>query len=161
MAVKKLILDDFLDEEQFALIGIHCTIEDYRLAFLINQVLEIQLKRKPEDIQFSKDKSNFALFEWKEHKQQIIYHLVANVCKVKQDQKQQENSLFGNENFGSTNHYLLPEFKKVNYLLKVETDITFNKEKLILNKLLKIPQIVTAYSIDADTLKTKNNLIFN
>jgi len=56
---------------------------------------------------------------------------------------------------------LLPEYKKVNYLLKIETDLTINKEKQILNKLLKIPQVVTAYSIDVDTLKTKNNLIFD
>ena len=145
MAVKKLLLDDFFEEEQYILIGIHCTLEDYRLAFLINQVLDI----------------SFSLYEFNQEKQHIIYYLVANSCKVKQDQQQDINSLFSNEAFLTTNKYLLPEFKKVNYLLKVETEFPLNKEKLILNKLLKIPQIVTAYSIDVDNLKTKNNLIFN
>ena len=161
MAVKKLLLDDFFEEEQFSLIGIHCTIEDFRLAFLINQVLDIRLKRNKDDVHFSKDNSVFALFDFDEKQQHISYHLVANICKVKHNQNQQLNSLFGDENFGSTTHFLLPEYKKVNYLLKIETDLTFNKEKLILNKLLKIPQVVTAYSIDVNTLKTKNNLIFN
>ncbi|MFC7446187.1 hypothetical protein C7H62_1185 [Mesoflavibacter sp. HG96] len=161
MAVKKLLLDDFFEEEQYILIGIHCTLEDYRLAFLINQVLDIRLKRKQEDVKFSKDNSSFSLYEFNQEKQHIIYYLVANSCKVKQDQQQDINSLFSNEAFLTTNKYLLPEFKKVNYLLKVETEFPLNKEKLILNKLLKIPQIVTAYSIDVDNLKTKNNLIFN
>ena len=161
MAVKKLLLDDFFEEEQYILIGIHCTLEDYRLAFLINQVLDIRLKRKQEDVKFSKDNSSFSLYEFNQEKQHIIYYLVANSCKGKQDQQQDINSLFSNEAFLTTNKYLLPEFKKVNYLLKVETEFPLNKEKLILNKLLKIPQIVTAYSIDVDNLKTKNNLIFN
>jgi len=161
MAVKKILLDDFFEEEQFSLIGIHCTIEDFRLAFLINQVLDIYLKRNKDDVHFSKDNSDFSLFDFDEKQQHTSYHLVANICKVKHNQNQQRNSLFGEENFSTTTHFLLPEYKKVNYLLKIETDLTFNKEKLILSKLLKIPQVVTAYSIDVNTLKTKNNLIFN
>lgn len=161
MAVKKILLDDFFEEEQFSLIGIHCTIEDYRLAYLINQVLDLQLKRNKDDVCFTKDKSRFTLFDFDEKQQHVTYHLVSNICKVKQEQNQSLNSLFGNENFGSTTHYLLPEYKKVNYLLKIETDLTINKEKQIISKLLKIPQVVTAYSIDVDTLKTKNNLIFD
>ena len=83
MAVKKLLLDDFFEEEQYILIGIHCTLEDYRLAFLINQVLDIRLKRKQEDVKFSKDNSSFSLYEFNQEKQHIIYYLVANSCKVK------------------------------------------------------------------------------
>ncbi|RAJ17739.1 IPExxxVDY family protein [Olleya aquimaris] len=161
MAVRKLSLDDFLDEEYYALIGIHCVIEDYRLAFLINKTLDIKLKRKSEDVTNPSLSTAYSIFEWVDQKQLTTYHLVANTCKVQHDNlKQQSNSLFGEDTAGATNYYLLPEYKKVNYLLKIETEFQ-HKEKKILNKILKIPQVVTAYSIAADTLKSKDNLIFN
>ncbi|MBD3890482.1 IPExxxVDY family protein [Olleya marilimosa] len=161
MAVRKLSLDDFLEEEHYALIGIHCVIEDYRLAFLINQTLDIKLKRRLVDVTNPSLNSSYALFEWFDEKQLTTYHLVANTCKVQQNNlQQQSNSLFGEDSSGATNFYLLPEFKKVNYLLKIQTEF-HNKEKIILNNILRIPQVVTAYSIDADALKSKDNLIFN
>ncbi|WP_339874556.1 IPExxxVDY family protein [Olleya marilimosa] len=161
MAVRKLSLDDFLEEEHYALIGIHCVIEDYRLAFLINQTLDIKLKRRLVDVTNPSLNSSYALFEWFDEKQLTTYHLVANTCKVQYNNlQQQSNSLFGEDSSGATNFYLLPEFKKVNYLLKIQTEF-HNKEKIILNNILRIPQVVTAYSIDADALKSKDNLIFN
>ncbi|MBD3862984.1 IPExxxVDY family protein [Olleya marilimosa] len=161
MAVRKLSLDDFLEEEHYALIGIHCVIEDYRLAFLINKTLDIKLKRRLVDVTNPSLNSSYALFEWFDEKQLTTYHLVANTCKVQQNNlQQQSNSLFGEDSSGATNFYLLPEFKKVNYLLKIQTEF-HNKEKIILNNILRIPQVVTAYSIDADALKSKDNLIFN
>ncbi len=161
MAVRKLSLDNFLDEEKYVLIGIHCVIEDYRLAFLINQKLDIKFRRRADDVTNPSLNSSHALFEWFDEKQLITYYLVANTCKVEQNNLQhQSNSLFGEESSGATNYYLLPEFKKVNFLLKIETEF-YNKEKIILNNILEIPQVVTAYSIDADTLKSKDNLIFN
>ena len=161
MAVRKLSLDDFLEEEHYALIGIHCVIEDYRLAFLINQTLDIKLRRRLDDLTNPSLNSSYALFEWFDEKQLTTYHLVANTCKVQHNNlQQQSNSLFGEDSSGATNFYLLPEFKKVNYLLKIQTEF-HNKEKIILNNILRIPQVVTAYSIDADALKSKDNLIFN
>ncbi|WP_397364022.1 IPExxxVDY family protein [Olleya sp. R77988] len=161
MAVRKLSLDDFLEEEHYALIGIHCVIEDYRLAFLINQILDIKLKRSVKDVTNPSLNSNYALFEWFDQKQFTTYHLVANTCKVLHNNvKQESNSLFGKDTQGASNYYLLPEFKTINYLLKIETEF-LSKEKTILNKILKIPQVVTAYSIASHTLKSKDNLIFN
>ncbi|WP_289043994.1 IPExxxVDY family protein [uncultured Olleya sp.] len=161
MAVRKLSLDEFLEEEHYALIGIHCVIEDYRLAYLINKSLDIKLKRQKLDVTNPSLNTNYAIFEWFDDKQLTTYHLVANNCKIQNSNSvEQSNSLFGEDHLGSTNYYLLPEFKKVNFLLKIETEFN-NKEKIILNNLLKIPQVVTAYSIDADTLKSKDNLIFN
>ena len=57
-------------------------------------------------------------------------------------------------------YHLIPEYKKVNYFLKIDNETVYN-EKLILNKIQEIPQVITAYSIDADQLKSKDNLIFN
>ncbi len=161
MAVRKLSLDDFFEEEQYALIGIHCNIEDYRLAFLLNQALDLKLKRKQEDVCNPSQNSNFSIFEWYDEKQLITYSLVSNACKVHSNNLAAElNSLFSNDTINTKTHYLVPEYKTVNYLLKIETEFQ-NREKIILNKTLKISQIITAYSIVATNLKSKENLIFS
>jgi len=54
---------------------------------------------------------------------------------------------------------LLPEYTTVDYLLKIEHDDE-DIEEDILKTLLTIPKVITAYRIDIDTLKSKNNLIF-
>ena len=43
MAVYKLLDDDF-DNDDYLLLAIHCAIDDYRLAYLLNQYLYINLK---------------------------------------------------------------------------------------------------------------------
>jgi hypothetical protein len=60
----------------------------------------------------------------------------------------------------STKVYLLPEFKKVDYFLKIEhTENTMDvsKIKTILNT---IDTIFTVYTVDTNQIKSKNNLIF-
>ncbi|RZK00581.1 MAG: IPExxxVDY family protein [Flavobacterium sp.] len=58
----------------------------------------------------------------------------------------------------STNVYFLPEFKKVDYFLKVE-----NAEEtvsLIINNINTIDRVSTVYKVETDKIKSKNNLIF-
>ena len=53
----------------------------------------------------------------------------------------------------------MPEYKDVDYFLKIEQDeITFEQD--IVKSILTIPQIVTAYMVETNKLKSKNNLIF-
>ena len=60
----------------------------------------------------------------------------------------------------STKVYLLPEFKKADYFLKIDnTDdsIDINQIKTILNT---IDNITTVYTVETKQIKSKNNLIF-
>ena len=56
-------------------------------------------------------------------------------------------------------YYVLPEFKKADYLLKFEglyeEDLTE-----ILNKLKGLPEIVMAYALNSQQIKSRTNLIF-
>ena len=56
---------------------------------------------------------------------------------------------------------LLPEFKNVDYLIKVSNENQNFNEKIILNKIQSIPQVITSYNIDLDQIKSKDHLIFN
>ncbi|OEK09581.1 hypothetical protein A8C32_12825 [Flavivirga aquatica] len=161
MAVHKLVLDDAFDEVLYTLIAIHCTLEDYRLAYLLNKNLGIALARKESDLDYNEGNVSHSIYDWEDEKQLITWSLVSNICKTETIQKIDYKSLFDTQEKITKTYYLLPEYKTVNYFLKIESEFSFSKEKHILNDVLKIPQIVTAYSIDSSQLKSKENLIFS
>jgi hypothetical protein len=160
MAVHKLILDDVFDEVDYFLIGIHCTIEDYRVAYLLNKNLGINLVRKKHDLDFNNSKSNYAIFGWEDKKHMTTWNLVSNISKREDIQNSNVKSLFDLQGPITKTFNLVPEYKQVNYLLKVDNEYNQTKERYILNRILSIPQIITAYTIDISQLKSKDNLIF-
>jgi len=161
MAVHKLVLNDFFEEALYTLIAIHCTVEDYRLAYLLNNYLNIRLTRKSADLDYNNGKATFSIFEWEDPKYLTTWNLVFNVCKAELFQEEDYQSLFDSQEKIITTFHLIPEYKRVNYFLKIDGELDEDKEKQIINNILKIPQISTAYSIDANQLKSKNNLIFS
>ncbi len=159
MAIHKLVIDDFEEDDSFVLIAIHCSIEDYRLAYILNENLNLKLQRKSKDLDFST--ANYSIFEWEDVNQLITWNLVSNSCKVEEEISNNSTSLFKNQNQVITTYNLVPEYKEATYLLKISFQTNFLKEKTIVNSILSIPQIVTAYNIQLEKLKTKTNLIFN
>ncbi|GGG37537.1 IPExxxVDY family protein [Bizionia arctica] len=161
MAIKKLSLEDFFDDADFTLIGIHTSIEDYRLAYLLNSKLNINLKRKTPDLDFSNN-ANYSIYEWEDSKQLITWNLTSNTCKVETTNTTLDNSLFSNTGKIIETYYLLPELKKINFLLKInDEDFSTSETQNIINKIQQIASVITAYQIEVEQLKSKNNLIFN
>jgi hypothetical protein len=161
MAIKKLSLDDFFEEPDFTLIGIHTTIEDFRLAYLLNSKLNIQLKRKKQDLDFTNN-ANYSIYEWEDCKQLITWNLVSNICKVETTNTKLDNSLFSNTGGVTETFFLLPELKKINFLLKInDEEFSISKSHKIINRIQEIGSVITAYQIEVEKLKSKNNLIFN
>ena len=160
MAVHKLILDDVFEEALYTLIAIHCTIEDYRLVYLLNNNLNIHLTRKRSDLDYNNGNSTFSIFGWEDPKYLTTWSLVHNGCKKELFQQTSYQSLFDSQEKITKTFYLIPEYKQVNYFLKIDNQFNTKKEKIIINNILRIPQVSTAYSIDADQLKSKDNLIF-
>ncbi|KAB1070009.1 IPExxxVDY family protein [Tamlana haliotis] len=161
MAVQKFVLDDSFDDAAYTLIGVHCSLEDYRLAFFINRRLGTALKRKKDDLDFNNGQVTYSIYEWEDDKQLTTWSLVSNICKREELQIRDYESLFDTQEKIIKTFHLLPEYKTVNFLLKIETEFSSSKTKYILDCLLKIPQIATAYSIDSSILKSKDNLIFS
>ena len=159
MALHKLLVDDF-DVETYSLLAIHCTIEDYRVAYLLNKQLQINLQRKPQDLDVQYTNSSFSIYEWEDEKQQMIWNLVSNICK-KEESIANTGLLFETQSSILRTYNLIPEYKKVNYLLKIDNDGNYIDEKTMIQKIQGIPQIAAVFSIDASQLKSKDNLIFN
>ncbi|MBT8254688.1 MAG: IPExxxVDY family protein [Flavobacteriaceae bacterium] len=160
MAMHKLFVDDF-DDDPYSLVAIHCSLEDYRLAYLLNQALKIRLKRNQHDVDFNYIKASYAIFEWDDEQRQMTWNLVANICKREEDALVSSGSLFElpMKNIASFN--LIPEMGQVDYFLKIQNDGKPINEKTILSKIHAIPQVAAAYSVDSYELKSRENLIFN
>lgn len=158
MALHKLLVDDFYDDT-YKLIAIHCGLEDYRLAYLLNRSLDLNLTRKDEDLDFEYLKSSYSIFEWNNTSQYVTWNLISNVCKKEEDSLY-STGLFQNNQSVLKTFNLVPEYKRVDFFIKISDEIQNVNEKLILNRLQNIPQIVTSYSVNPSKLKSKDHLIF-
>ena len=154
MAITHKIFEDFC-EETFILVAIHSGLEDYSLAYTLNKSLKIQLKRAKSDLDLSED-IFFPYYEWKDEFNDQQWQLIAN--NSSKEEKLSFQNLFENET-SFTMHHLVPEHKEVDYFLKIEQDEAEESVE-ILNSILSIPQVVTAYTIDTNAMKSKQNLIF-
>lgn len=159
MTKHKLLIDDFEDCDAFILIAIHSALEDYRMAFLLNQNLNLKLKRSKEDLDLGE--ARYPMFEWEETSQLITWTLVTNICKIEEEIGNNPTSLFSNEESMIKKYNLIPEQSSTNYILKITYQTDFFREQEIIGKLLSISQIVTAYTVETENLKSKTNLIFN
>ncbi|MFP4844458.1 IPExxxVDY family protein [Winogradskyella sp. PE311] len=159
MALHKLLVNDFYDDA-YKLIAIHCGLEDYRLAYLLNKTLDLKLERNEKDLDFQYLTSSYSFFEWNNKSQYVTWNLVSNVCKKEEVSLYSTGSLFTqNESVLKTFH-LIPELNKVDFFIKISGEIQNVNEKLILNKLQNISQIVTSYAVNPLKIKSRDHLIF-
>ena len=162
MAIHKLDLGEF-DEIDYHLIAIHTSLEDYRLAFFINQKLPINLSKSENEIQINikEGETKFSRYYYHNIEKAISWNLIQNKGEVVQQKKDNGQNLFSNLTLEvATKVYLLPEFKKVDYFLKIENlDETMNGTK-IQTALNSIDNISAIYTVETNKIKSKNNLIF-
>ena len=151
MTVHKINSSDL--ENDYTLIAIHSNVEAYKLAFEINLKLKTNLERFPFDITFEGNNSIFELYKHVSETYNTILYLISN--KSYEKAKVDSPSLFNNL---SVSKYLIPELKKVEYLIKIEGG-GFKIESLI-KKLNEIDLIVSCYSAKINNNKSKYNLIF-
>ncbi|WP_298755884.1 IPExxxVDY family protein [uncultured Psychroserpens sp.] len=160
MALHKLLVDDFYDAS-FSLLAIHCRLEDYRLAYLLNKYLGLNLERKPQDLDYNYFAASFSIYEWENKRFDTVWNLVSNICKKEEAALQSSGSLFESPTTVTRTFNLLPELKSVDYLIKVSNEHRNFNEKHILNTIQTIPQVITTYSVDVDQIKSKDHLIFD
>ncbi len=159
MAVHKLLIEEF-DEIDYDLIAIHTTIEDYHLAYLLNTNLPILLARNKTDIQISTQQgvAHVPLFDFECPLHGSIWSLVGNQGEVASSTGFGDGLFTASSVEFATKVYLLPEFKKVNYFIKIESPSLAITE--IIKSINTIDKISTVYSVETDKIKSINNLIF-
>ncbi|WP_397444647.1 IPExxxVDY family protein [Polaribacter sp. R77954] len=144
-------------EEEYSLIGIHTTLEDYKLAYVLNKNLGTRFYKSKEDLSFGKMKqqASFSIFNYSNKKYDFEWFLIANSSK-------RENQAVSNELLLSseTKTYLIPEKKKVDFFVKITGNVKYSFVVETIQKIKTINQVITSYSIDKNTLKSKDFLIF-
>ena len=162
MAILKLHLDEF-DEIDYDLIAIHSALEDYRLAYFINQKLPVNLSKSKEEIGVitKEGEAFFMKFDFDDTSKDILWSLIPNKNEIVIKKNSTGQNLFLNTSVEiATKVYLLPELKKVDYFLKIEN----NKGSFDLNEIIRaintIDRISTVYAVIPEKIKSKNNLIF-
>lgn len=162
MAVLKLHLDEF-DEVDYDLIAIHSSLEDYRLAYFINQKLSVTLGKSKEEVGVTvkEGEALFPKFTYDDIQNDMRWSLIPNKNEIITTKKSTGQNLFLDTTVEiATKVYLLPELKKVDYFLKIENNNnTLDIEQTIRN-IKSINRISTVYEVIPENIKSKNNLIF-
>jgi len=151
MGTKHKILEDFYDE-WFVLIALHCNQEDHALAYAINSTLKTRFKRSKQDVDMEGN-FTFPMFEWFDEKTDSNWSLFPNGTLGQADID--KTGLF-KDMPSSAKHHLVPEYKEVDFFIKSDYEMAATMVK----GLHKIPEVITAYTIDCEKLNSKNNLIF-
>ena len=163
MANHKLILEgDF--QEEFSLIAIHCSEEPYKMAYMLNKRMSLRLSRTKLDVDFSSQglDISFPLFEYEDELSYIIYNLISNKNKSLTAKFQSSGGLFSDVSSEKTiTTFLLKEFKNVDYFLKIQSDYEKVSTRKLISTINEIEQVISAYTIESEKIKSKNNLIFN
>ena len=163
MAHYKLILDETI-EEDYSLLAIHCSAAPYKVAYMLNKQLGLQLHRMKEDVVFSEKEIDisFPIFFFENKDQYTQYHLVANTTKTIASQPAIAGGLFETvtDNRVVTN-YLLPELRNVDFLLKIDSEFDRLPLKNSIAQIHNIKEIISVYEIPLENVHAKNHLIFD
>ncbi|MFI5204053.1 MAG: IPExxxVDY family protein [Flavobacteriales bacterium] len=137
----KFVLDNDFDYE-LLLIGISSHARDYRVCWSLNSTMRLNLSRIDKGLKMpaskNADPNEFTLFEYEDEETRIFYSLIANKNK---------------------NAYLIPELKHADYLLMLRNNITIDIPNL-LERVRSCDQVLTAFEIQTEELKSRDNLIY-
>ncbi len=145
--------------DDYSLIGIHTSEEDYKLAYLLNLNLNTSFTKFKYQLDFENKKASFSIFEFIDKENQLSNYLISNKYIGNNTANLKPNLFSDNVNY-STTSYLISEKKKVDYFLKIEGEISALKLRKTIKKLNNIHQIITSYNINSSNLKSKDFLIF-
>ncbi len=121
----------------FCLIGIVCSEKDFRLCWLVNNQLGLKLV-KTED--HTSGAGKHSLFSFNNEALMREYYVVANKA--------------------DTGKLLLEEHQHTDYFIIIKCEITEEEKKYFAEQIKKLDSVSASYIIDAESLKSKQNLIF-
>ena len=147
---------DFEYDHDYILIGIHTTLNDYRLAYFLNKELKLFLKRSQDDLDFPLKQCSFPFYLYEDEASFVSWSLISNKYIAVYSTQSNEN-LFDEE---TKTRFLIPEKNKVDFFIKISGYIKDEYLENILKKIKNTDKIITSYSIDPCTLRSRDNLIF-
>ena len=163
MANYKLILEEDFNDD-FSLLAIHCSEDAYKMAYLLNRNLGLKLHRRRTDLDFSKQglEISFPWYEFEDEQEYTAYDLLSNKHKTVAARTVASGGLFGGEDSEEmVIEYLIPEFRNVDYFLKISSDSLQLPLRKLVHDINEINEVISVYTVEIDQLKSKHNLIFD
>ncbi len=138
--MSKLVLDLEFDFD-FSLFGVSSHVANYRIAWGMNKLFEIDLERVDDiDLSFdSNKKGSFSLYKFDDEESYTTFHLLSNRCET---------------------GYLIPELKQIDYFIQYWGPMSDKELSSFKDELREIPSVLAAILIDPMELKSRNNLLF-
>jgi len=137
----KLVLNVEYDFD-FFLLGISCHEKDYRLSWALNNSLHIELA-KENDLQIDAKKNSkplmHSIFTFDNEQEYRQYYLISN---------------------RGSNGFLVPEQKQADYFLLIKGSLMTEDKPSIIKRVKETSMVLTAFEIDPNQLKSKENLLF-
>ena len=153
MQVYSLDIDDF-NEDNYTLIGIHTALEDFKLAYLLNKNLDTHFSKANYSLDFESNAS-FSVYNDINEEYGFELYLISNRY-TEERTNASDTIVLATE----TKTYLIPEKKKVDYFIKIVGEPTQETIYKTVNQIKQINQVVTSYTVELDSLKSKQFLIF-
>ena len=153
MQVYSLDIDDF-NEDKYTLIGIHTVLEDFKLAYLLNKNLDTHFSKANYSLDFESNAS-FSVYNDINEEYGFELYLISN-SYTEERTNASDTIVLATE----TKTYLIPEKKKVDYFIKIVGEPTQETIYKTVNQIKQINQVVTSYTVELDSLKSKQFLIF-
>jgi len=148
-------------EDNYQIIAIYTDEQDYRLAFLLNQYLNLQLVKSSSIID-KITKTDFTVFEYEDTNLFQNWLLLNNHCFVISEiNKKKTVDLFNDKPaiFKKKKHYL-HTYKKANFLLKLIAEIDEQASQKLIKTIEEIPQIYAVELLLLNKIKNKKLLKF-
>jgi hypothetical protein len=151
MRKHRLKLYDF--DQKYILLAIHSNAEIFKIAYSLNALLKISLKRES-DIDFKDRGIGYCLYKYNSTKYESKMFLFSNKS-INSSKILTGSTLFSKLDRASL---FIPDYPKVEYFLKIE-DGRFNIKDLT-EKIISSKNIISCYEAPLKTEKSKYNLIF-
>ncbi|MCT4664266.1 MAG: IPExxxVDY family protein [Flavobacteriales bacterium] len=163
-----LVLDWELNYD-FKLLAIRTSVESSKLCYFINKVLELQLGRMDEDLDFYfKKRKKEALFPSFSYRQTddfptwyLIQNIIENELYVEYDQENEPLFKDLKDDVESDYLYLVPELDGVAFFLLIYPPFTGIRTQEIINTLDELPFIDAVFEKSPNQLKDIENLLIH
>ena len=139
MAKSNSLLIDY--EFECLLVGIVTQLRDYQFAWLLNQSFLISLRKEPGyELHFRKKNISVAFpwFKYDDPLNKNVIHLLGNKAQ---------------------SEFILPEIKQADFLFMIQGYVSSDYQKTIIEKLKALVPVQTFVVLNANELKSKENLI--
>ena len=153
----KLNLNQF--PQNFHLIAIHSDLDEFRLAYFLNEKLNISLIRRNNDIHLAENNAYYPSYEFLDETKYLKWIFFSNKSLVSELPNVDDNGLFSSRSSVKNEISLLSNKKQVDYFLIVENVANKSYLEKVLKKISEIRGVITSFVSD-NKLENKENLIF-